>query len=107
MSKTDSRRFPVTVTHLPLIRCQICRRTVAYRPGTLSQTLTEHYRRATQKRSAARPGNPLRGTSTIKAPRRPGLPSPRGRVPENPVQRDGKAQTARCASRHRPRPTSS
>jgi hypothetical protein len=46
MSKTNSRRFPVTVTHLPVTRCQICRRTVAYRPGTLSQTLTEHYRRA-------------------------------------------------------------
>jgi hypothetical protein len=46
MSKTHSRRFPVTVTHLPLTRCQICRRTVAYRPGTLSQTMTEHYRRA-------------------------------------------------------------
>jgi len=46
MSKSDSRRFPVTVTHLPLTRCQICRRTVAYRPGTLSEALTEHYRRA-------------------------------------------------------------
>jgi hypothetical protein len=46
MSKTHSRRFPVTVTSLPVTRCQICRRTVAYRPGTLSQTLTEHYRRA-------------------------------------------------------------
>ena len=46
MSKTSSRRFPVTVTHLPVTRRQICRRTVAYRPGTLSQNLTEHYRRA-------------------------------------------------------------
>ena len=45
MSKSSSRRFPVTVTQLPLARCQICRRTVAYRPGSLSQTLTEHYRR--------------------------------------------------------------
>ncbi len=45
-SKTHSRRFPVTTTRLPVTRCQICRRTVAYRPGTLSQTLTEHYRRA-------------------------------------------------------------
>ena len=27
-------------------RCQICHRTVAYRPGTLSEALTEHYRRA-------------------------------------------------------------
>jgi hypothetical protein len=45
MSKSSSRRFPVTVTQLPLTRCQICRRTVAYRPGSLSQALTEHYRR--------------------------------------------------------------
>jgi hypothetical protein len=46
MSKSHSRRFPVTVTHLPVTRCQICHRTVAYRPGTLSEVLTEHYRRA-------------------------------------------------------------
>lgn len=45
MSKTNSRRFPVTVTHLPVTRCQICRRTVAYRPGKASEVLTEHYRR--------------------------------------------------------------
>jgi hypothetical protein len=44
MSKPSSRRFPVTVTHLPVTRCQICRRTVAYRPGSLSEVLTEHYR---------------------------------------------------------------
>jgi len=36
MTKTQSRRFPVTITHLPVTRCQNCRRTVAYRPGTLS-----------------------------------------------------------------------
>ena len=46
MSNSGSRRFPVTVTHLPVTRCQICRRTVAYRPGSLSEVLTEHYRRA-------------------------------------------------------------
>jgi hypothetical protein len=63
MSKSSSRRFPVTFTHLPVTRCQICRRTVAYRPGSLSQVLTEHYRRAIPKRSACRPGN---------LPRRPG-----------------------------------
>jgi hypothetical protein len=36
----------VTVTHLPVTHCQICHRTVAYRPGHLSEVLTEHYRRA-------------------------------------------------------------
>ena len=46
MSKSPSRRFPVTVTQLPVTRCQICQRTVAYRPGTLTEVLTEHYRRA-------------------------------------------------------------
>jgi len=45
MSKSNSRRFPVTVTHLPVTRCQICGRTVAYRLGSLSEVLTEHYRR--------------------------------------------------------------
>jgi hypothetical protein len=45
MSTSQSRRFPVTITHLPVTRCQICHRTVAYRPGTLSEVLTEHYRR--------------------------------------------------------------
>ena len=44
VSKSSSRRFPVTVTHLPVTRCQICRQTVAYRPGSLSEVLTEHYR---------------------------------------------------------------
>jgi hypothetical protein len=46
MSNSNSRRFPVTVTQLPVTRCEICRRTVAYRPGNLSQVLTEHYRQA-------------------------------------------------------------
>ncbi len=46
MSNSSSRRFPVTVTHLPVTRCQICHRTVAYRPGNLSEALTEHYRGA-------------------------------------------------------------
>ncbi len=46
MNSSRSRRFPVTVTHLPVTRCQICQRTVAYRPGDLSEVLTEHYRRA-------------------------------------------------------------
>ena len=45
MSKSSSWRFPVTVRQLPLTRCQICHRTVAYRPGNLTEVLTEHYRR--------------------------------------------------------------
>ena len=46
MSNSSARRFPVTVTRLPVTRCQICHRTVAYRPGSLSEALTEHYRGA-------------------------------------------------------------
>jgi hypothetical protein len=46
MSTPRSRRFPVTVTHLPITRCQLCARTLAYRPGNISEVLTEHYRRA-------------------------------------------------------------
>jgi hypothetical protein len=46
MSKSPSRRFPVTITQLPVTRCQICDRTVPYRPGNLTEVLTEHYRQA-------------------------------------------------------------
>jgi hypothetical protein len=35
----------VTVTQLPVIRCQICQRTMASRPGQASAVLTEHYRK--------------------------------------------------------------
>ena len=52
---SNPRRFPVTVTHLPVTRCQICQRTVAYRPGTVSKVLTEHYRRAHPELSASPP----------------------------------------------------
>jgi hypothetical protein len=39
-------RFPVTVTQLPVLRCEICQRTIAHKPGQASEVLTEHYRRA-------------------------------------------------------------
>jgi hypothetical protein len=45
MSRSDSSRFPVTVTRLPVTRCDICRRTLAHRPGQASAVLTEHYHR--------------------------------------------------------------
>ena len=44
--KPGSRRFPVTVTHLPVTRCQICHHTIAYRPGKASDALTGHCRQA-------------------------------------------------------------
>jgi len=45
MSRSDSSRFPVTVTRLPVTRCEICGRTLAYRPGQASTVLTQHYHR--------------------------------------------------------------
>jgi len=45
MSRSDSSRFPVTVTRLPVTRCEICGRTLAYRPGQASTVLTQHYNR--------------------------------------------------------------
>ena len=36
--------LPVTVTHLPVTHCQICDRTLGYRPGSISDVLTEHCR---------------------------------------------------------------
>lgn len=46
MSDSTASRFPVEVTHLPLVRCQICHRTVAHRPGQASEVLTKHYLRS-------------------------------------------------------------
>jgi hypothetical protein len=45
MNRSNSRRFPVTVTQLPVIRCQICGSSIASRPGQASTVLTEHYQR--------------------------------------------------------------
>lgn len=54
MTNADSSRYPVTVTQLPVVRCQICRRTVAHRPGNAGAVLTEHYRRVHVDALAAR-----------------------------------------------------
>ena len=45
MSRSDSPQFPVTVSRLPVTRCEICGRTLAYRPGKASDVLTAHYNR--------------------------------------------------------------
>ncbi|MGH3847711.1 MAG: hypothetical protein ACRDS0_40800 [Pseudonocardiaceae bacterium] len=42
MNKSSSRRFPGTVSHFPVTRCQICHRTVAYQSGKASEVLTGH-----------------------------------------------------------------
>ena len=46
MSNSTPSRHPVTVTHLPLVRCAVCLRTVAHRPGQASAVLTKHYQTA-------------------------------------------------------------
>jgi hypothetical protein len=45
MSKSNRPRFPVTISRLPVSRCEICQRTIATRTGQASAALTEHYRR--------------------------------------------------------------
>jgi hypothetical protein len=44
MTRSAAKSFPVTVTQLPVTRCEICQRTVAYRPGAASEALTKHYK---------------------------------------------------------------
>lgn len=43
MSRSDSTKFPVTISQLPVTRCDVCGRTLAYRPGKASEVLTAHY----------------------------------------------------------------
>ena len=43
MTNSASSRYPITVTRLPLVRCAVCRRTIAHRPGDASVVLTKHY----------------------------------------------------------------
>jgi hypothetical protein len=35
----------VTVSRLPVTRCEVCGRSLAYRPGQASAVLTQHYNR--------------------------------------------------------------
>jgi hypothetical protein len=41
----SAANHPVEVSYLPVVRCAICRRTVAHRPGEASAVLTKHYQR--------------------------------------------------------------
>ena len=72
VSNSSSRRFPVTVTHLPVTRCQICHRTVPCRPGYLSEVVTGHYRPGPSP--SARPPFPVAGGGGSQ--RRPQMPPP-------------------------------
>jgi hypothetical protein len=43
MRTRRTRTFPITVTQLPVVRCAICHREIAHRPGQASAVLTAHY----------------------------------------------------------------
>ena len=43
--KPQSRTFPVTVTQMPTVRCQVCGEVVPHLKGRLTAVLTEHYER--------------------------------------------------------------
>jgi hypothetical protein len=46
MSSSHGRsHYPVELAYLPVVRCAVCRRTVAHRPGQASEVLTKHYER--------------------------------------------------------------
>ena len=62
MSMSPSRRFPATVTQLPVTCCQICHRTVPYRPGNLTEVLTGHCRRIHPQALRLTPRQPAAGT---------------------------------------------
>ena len=46
LARSNEHGSQATVTQLPVTRCQICDRTLAYRLGNISEVLAEHYRRA-------------------------------------------------------------
>ena len=49
--------LPVIVTQLPITRRQVCYRIVANWPGTITEVLTEHHRRAIPERLMPHPGS--------------------------------------------------
>ena len=57
MMSNSPHRFPVAISQLPVTSCQICHCTVAYRPGKISEVLTEHYRREHPEELGSQPGS--------------------------------------------------
>ena len=47
----------MTVSRLPVTRCEVCGRTLAYRPGQASAVLTQHYNRMHPEALAGTPEN--------------------------------------------------
>ncbi len=44
-ARASRRTFPVTVTQMPVARCEVCGRALAHRRGEASTVLTAHYER--------------------------------------------------------------
>ncbi len=44
-SRPRRQSFPITVGQLPVVRCSLCGRTLAHRPGQVTTVLTTHYQR--------------------------------------------------------------
>jgi hypothetical protein len=44
--RRSRRTFPVTVRHLPVVRCEVCDHAIPHRPGKAGAVLTAHYERA-------------------------------------------------------------
>ena len=81
--------LPVTISHLPVMRCQICHRTVTYQPGKVSAVLTEY--------RLAHPGS-LGLPSRLAEPRDP-LPSA---MPAQASARSGQSCAGCEGRRHTP-----
>ncbi|MDQ1286777.1 MAG: hypothetical protein QG622_342 [Actinomycetota bacterium] len=45
VSRPSRKTFPVTVTRMPVVRCQICGQNVTNLRVPAAEALTEHYRR--------------------------------------------------------------
>ena len=46
MARSKTRKFPVTVTQLPLVRCSVCGRMLPHQKGAAADVLTVHYAQA-------------------------------------------------------------
>jgi len=108
--------FPRDCHQLPVTSCQICQRTVVYRPGCLTEVLTGHYTAAPiLKHSTSRPGSrsrrpaltPQMSASAVARPQRrchQDEPGDRRRMTRRSRTLEGRAQVAADLARLCPSP---
>src|ERR1700741_3724795 len=90
MTRSAAKSFPVPVTQLPVTRCEICQRTVAYRPGEASEALTKHHKLLHKDALGEKPREAKKDFFP------PALPPPRGE-PCWPPRRGGcQVASSRC-----------